>query len=142
LIQIIINLARPHILLRRHTEEAKNAEDGAEIILATAEVVTLFALPAVQPDESERWSKAIGSYTAEKIDWSPDPKTGKPIFHKTLEERRLVPASDLPVLLEQGQVAFINNGRLTHPLKMRRTSAYTDPRFSELIDLQPHLGPR
>jgi hypothetical protein len=37
--------------------------------------------------------------------------------------------------LTQYQVAFINNGRLPHPLKMLRASAYTEPRFSGLIDL-------
>jgi type IV secretion system protein VirD4 len=119
---------------RRQMVEAYG-EDGAEILLATAEVVTVFSLAAVQPDEVERWSRAIGSYTAEKIDWSPDPRTGKPIIHKTLEDRRLVPASDLPELLTQHQVAFINDGRLVHPLKMLRASAYTEPRFSGIIDL-------
>ena len=116
-------------------------EDGTEILLATAEVVTVFALPAVQPDEVERWSRAIGSFTAEKIDWSPDPKSGKPVVHRSLEERRLVPVSDLPNLLQNYQIAFVNNGRLASPLKMLRASAYADPRFSEVVDLQPHIGP-
>ncbi|MBW4971928.1 TraM recognition domain-containing protein, partial [Croceibacter atlanticus] len=39
-------------------------EAGADVLLNTAEVVTVFDVPAVDPDETERWSRAIGDYTA------------------------------------------------------------------------------
>jgi type IV secretion system protein VirD4 len=115
--------------------------DGAEIFLATAEVVTLFNLAAVQPDEVERWSRALGSFTADKENWSDGGGGGKSTKTTTAEEQRLVPSSDLPALLNTFQVAFVNSARVTgYPMKLAKTLAHTDSRFQDLLDFVAPIG--
>src|ERR1700716_1992238 len=66
--------------------------NGADTMIATAEMLNIFNLPASLPKENEYWSNAIGTYTGIKITTTPDSKTGKPVQTKTTEELRLVPA--------------------------------------------------
>jgi type IV secretion system protein VirD4 len=116
-------------------------ENGAEILLGTAEVTNVFNLPAVQPDELERWSESIGNYTGMKTTKTRDNKTGDTSESNEPEERRLVVASDLPEFFKQWQVAFLTSETYTrNRLKLQRSLAYTDARFRGLIDIEPPVG--
>jgi type IV secretion system protein VirD4 len=115
--------------------------NGADTMIATAEMLNIFNLPASLPKENEYWSNAIGTYTGIKITTTPDSKTGKPVQTKTTEELRLVPASDLPKLLQKNQIMFLNS--LFHTpdrVKLKRTVAHDDPRFASLVDFQAPVG--
>jgi type IV secretion system protein VirD4 len=125
----------------RHQMVDSCGENGAEILLGTAEVTNVFNVPAVQPDELERWSKAIGTFTGVKTTKSRDAGTSKTSESDEPEERRLVVATDLPAFFKQWQVALLNSGTYTRmPVKLRRSLAYTDPRFRGLIDVKPPVG--
>jgi type IV secretion system protein VirD4 len=110
-------------------------EAGADVLLNTAEVVTVFDVPAVDPNESERWSRAIGQYTASvETQNRPTEGTGKgtssfgpqgaPLMSK--EALVTMPSSDLLVFPNSG-------GHARHPIRLRKTVAHTDPRFRRLI---------
>jgi type IV secretion system protein VirD4 len=114
-------------------------ENGAEILLGTSEVTNIFDLPAVQPDELERWSKAIGNFTGVKS--TKKSESGKTTETQEPEERRLVVATDLPAFFQESQVALLNSRSYTRmPIKLGRSLAYTDPRFCGLIDVDPPVG--
>lgn len=83
--------------------------NGADTMIATAEMLNIFNLPASLPKENEYWSDAIGTYTGIKTTTTSDSKTGKPIPTKATEAVRLVPASDLPKLLQKNQIMFLNS---------------------------------
>lgn len=114
-------------------------ENGAEILLGTSEVTNIFDLPAVQPDELERWSKAIGNFTGVKS--TKKSESGKTTESQEPEERRLVVATDLPAFFQESQVALLNSRSYTRmPIKLGRSLAYTDPRFCGLLDVEPPVG--
>ncbi|MDX7951250.1 type IV secretory system conjugative DNA transfer family protein [Lichenihabitans sp. Uapishka_5] len=103
-------------------------EHGAQVLMDTAEVVTLFNLSMASPDEREHWSRALGTWTAVRPGKKGEPD--EPV------EQRLVPASDLPQLLQRNTVLFINNTRLTpFPILCRRRLAHRDRRLRRLLDL-------
>ncbi|WFU72906.1 type IV secretory system conjugative DNA transfer family protein [Bradyrhizobium sp. CB2312] len=115
--------------------------NGADTMIATAEMLNVFNLPAALPKENEYWSNALGTYTGIKITTTPDSKTGKPVQTKTSEALRLVPASDIPTLLQKNQIMFLNS--LSHTpdrVKLKRTVAHDDPRFASIVDFQPPVG--
>jgi type IV secretion system protein VirD4 len=108
---------------------------GAATILNTAECVTISDLSAVDPDECERWSKALGSYTA-LIETSTRPATGSghgqisssPQAAPLVSKERLysLPSTDL--------LAFVNSrsyGR--YPLRLSKTFAHDDARFKRFL---------
>lgn len=123
----------------RHQMVETYGENGAEILLGTAEVMNLFDIPAVQPDELERWSKAIGSFTGVKTTTTRE--SNKINESQEPEERRLVVASDLPKFFQQWQVALLNSKSYSRmPVKLQRSLAYSDPRFHGLIDIDLPVG--
>lgn len=125
----------------RHQMIETYGVNGADTLIGTAEMTNVFNLSAAQPEEIEHWSKAIGTYTGVKITGGRNTKTGMRNETGTPEAVRLVPATDLPGLLHRRQVAFLTSTVHTPaPLKLRRTLAYTDPRFSGLIDVAPPVG--
>ncbi|MDA9392635.1 hypothetical protein WN73_19095 [Bradyrhizobium sp. CCBAU 45394] len=116
-------------------------DNGADTMIATAEMLNIFNLPASLPKENEYWSNAIGTYTGIKITTTPDSATGKPVQTKTTEALRLVPASELPKLLQKNQIVFLNS--LSHTpdrVKLKRTVAHRDRRFASIVDFQPPVG--
>lgn len=103
-------------------------EHGAQVLTDTAEVVTLFNISMASPDERDHWSRALGTWTAVQPGKKGEPD--EPV------EQRLVPASDLPRLLQRNTVIFINNTRLTtFPILCRRRLAHQDRRVRRLLDL-------
>jgi type IV secretion system protein VirD4 len=115
-------------------------ESGAETMQATAEVINLFNLSRALPDEVEHWSKAIGSFTGYSSTSTTD-KSGAKTESTGAAEFRLVPATDLPKLLQKQQIVFLTSPNLTaNPIKLGRTQAHKDPRFKGLIDPRPPIG--
>ena len=118
------------------------SEAGASTLLNTAEVVTLSDLSAVDPAESDRWSKALGSYTGliegfSRPSSGPGPAststTSQPVPLLSKEALVTMPASDLLV--------FPNSGSHSkHPMLLRKTVAHTDPRIIPFIDSVPPVG--
>jgi hypothetical protein len=47
------------------------AEAGVAILLGTTEIVTLYDISAVDPDESDRWSRALGDFLRLSIPFRP-----------------------------------------------------------------------
>jgi type IV secretion system protein VirD4 len=107
---------------------------GADMLIGAAEVANVFNLPASLPEELEHWSAAIGEYTGVKSTTGRD-ANGKITESSAPERLRLVPATDLSVFLHQWQVVFLTGtGPTPDPIRLQRTSAYTESRFSGLID--------
>jgi type IV secretion system protein VirD4 len=110
-------------------------EAGADTILNTAEIVTLFDVPAVDPDASERWSRALGNYSARIESLTrPTEGTGNRTIAQTSQGVRLLSPEALASLPANQLLVFPNStayGR--HPLLLRKTVAHTDPRFGRLI---------
>ena len=117
-------------------------EAGASTLLNTAEVVTLSDLSAVDPAESDRWSKALGSYTG-LIEGFSRPSSGsgtattsttsQPVPLMTKEALVTMPASDLLVFPNSGSHA-------RHPMLLRKTVAHKDDRIKPFIASVPPVG--
>jgi type IV secretion system protein VirD4 len=126
----------------RHQIIETYGEPGARVFLGTAEVVNVFQLPRNDPEEIEYWSKAIGEFTGVSTSTAKDAQTGKTTETIGLEPRRLVPATDLPELLNEFQVVLLNGSNLpTSPLKLGRTRAHEDLRFTGLFKPVKPVGP-
>lgn len=111
-------------------------EAGADVLLNTAEVVTVFDVPAVDPDEAERWSRAVGDYTAfvETRTAPTGDAKGTPSTTRASQGARLMTKEALIAMPGDELLVFPNSGGQTrHPLRLKKTVAHTDPRFRKLI---------
>lgn len=118
-------------------------EAGADVLLNTAEVVTVFDVPAVDPDEAERWSRAIGDYTAfvETRTAPTGDAKGTPSTTRASQGARLMTKEALIAMPGDELLVFPNSGGHTrHPLRLKKTVAHTDPRFRRLITAVPPVG--
>ncbi|GAN50867.1 type IV secretory pathway, VirD4 component [Methylobacterium sp. ME121] len=118
-------------------------EAGADVLLNTAEVVTVFDVPAVDPDEAERWSRAIGDYTAfvETQTAPTGDAKGTPSTTRASQGARLMTKEALIAMPGDELLVFPNSGGHTrHPLRLKKTVAHTDPRFRRLITAVPPVG--
>jgi len=111
-------------------------EAGASTLLNTAEVVTIFNVSAVDPDESERWSRTVGDYTA-LVATTSSPAEGKGLATTTRAPQmaRLMAPSALIAMPDKELLAFVNGGGpyTRSPLRLRKTVAHEDPRFERFI---------
>ena len=118
-------------------------EAGADVLLNTAEVVTVFDVPAVDPDETERWSRAIGDYTAlvETRTVPTGDAKSTPSTTRASQGARLMTKEALIAMPGDELLVFPNSGGHTrHPLRLKKTVAHTDPRFRKLITSVPPVG--
>jgi type IV secretion system protein VirD4 len=115
-------------------------ETGASTLLNTAEVVTIFNIPAVDPDETERWSRTIGDFTA-LVTTTSNSSEGKGLTTTTRAPQmaRLMTPSALVTMPSNELLAFVNGGP-RHPLRLSKTVAHTDPRFARLIQSTAPVG--
>lgn len=117
-------------------------EAGADTILNTAEFVSLFDVPAVDPDASERWSRAVGDYTA-RVETLTRPAEGQGSrsIASTPQAVRLLSRESLASLPANQLLVFPNSTAYSrHPIQLRKTVAHTDPRFAKLILSVPPVG--
>ena len=125
----------------RHQIIETYGPNGADTLIGTAEMINVFNLPAAQPEEIEHWSKAIGTYTRPKISGQRHGGSGTTKETSAPEAVRLVPATDLPALLQRTQVVFLTSSAHTPaPLNLRKTRSDTDPRFQGLVELAAPVG--
>lgn len=118
-------------------------EAGADVLLNTAEVVTVFDLPAVDPDEAERWSRALGDYTAfvETRTAPTGDAKGTPSTTRASQSARLMTKEALIAMPGDELLVFPNSGgHARHPLRLKKTVAHTDARFRRLITSVPPVG--
>lgn len=110
-------------------------EAGADVLVNTAEVVTVFDVPAVDPDESERWSRAVGHYTASVETLNrPSEGTGRGTTTSAPQVAPLMSKEALVTMPSNELLVFPNSaGHARHPIRLRKTVAHTDPRFRNLI---------
>ena len=71
-----------------------------------------------------------------------DPKTGQTTKSRSAVAAPLVPATGIPALTQNRAIVFLNMPRYTtDPLKLAKTRAFDDPRFTGLLDPVPPVGP-
>lgn len=117
-------------------------ESGARTLMSTADIVVLFDVPATDPEESDRWSRALGSFSA--LVETKSTGTGKNSAATTstaTEEARLMTKEELTTLDTKELIVFPNSPFYArHPLKLWKTVAHDDPRFENLIVKVPPVG--
>jgi type IV secretion system protein VirD4 len=119
----------------------KYGEAGAATLLSTAEIVTLFDVPATDPDESDRWSRALGDFTA-LVDTVSDSvsKAGKSSTSTGPQAARLMTKEELTTALTHNEVIVFPASMYyaRHPIRLRKTKSFSDQRFASLIaDVRP-----
>ncbi len=109
-------------------------EAGAATLLGTAEIVTISDVPASDPDESERWSRALGDYTV-LVEAKTAAKNGeKPSISTSSQEARLMTKEELTTNSESEVIVFANSRYYArHPIRLRKTDVLTDKRFVGII---------
>lgn len=115
---------------------------GADTILNTAEIVTLFDVPAVDPYEAERWSKAIGQYTARVESLSrPAEGQGARTISASSQGAPLLSAQALTGLPSTDLLVFPNSASMPkHPMRLHKIVAHKDQRFKKLIEPVSPVG--
>ncbi|WP_456671141.1 type IV secretory system conjugative DNA transfer family protein [Bradyrhizobium sp. Lot11] len=109
-------------------------ESGARTLLSTADIVTLFDVPATDPDESDRWSRALGSFSALVESHSTGGGKGTVSTSTTSQETRLMTKEELTTLDSKELIVFPNSPFYTrHPIRLQKTAAHNDVRFEKLI---------
>ncbi|WP_237480188.1 type IV secretory system conjugative DNA transfer family protein [Lichenibacterium dinghuense] len=117
-------------------------EAGAATLINTAEVVTLSDLSAVDPAEGDRWSRALGNYTALIETFSrPTTGSGSATTSTGPQPAPLMSREDLVTMPPNELLVFPNGAaRTPHPLRLRKTVAHTDPRIRPLIEAVAPVG--
>lgn len=116
-------------------------ESGARTLLSTADVVTVFDVPATDPDESDRWSRALGSFSALVETHSTGVGKGTVSTSSSSQEARLMTKEELTTLNSRELVVFPNSPFYTrYPFRLRKTVAHNDARFDKLITKVPPVA--
>lgn len=115
---------------------------GADTILNTAEFVTIFDIPAVDPYEAERWSKALGQYSARVESLSrPAEGQGSRTISSSTQAAPLMSAQALTSLPANELIVIPNSASLSKsPMRLHKIAAHRDPRFAKLIVSVPPVG--
>ena len=117
-------------------------QDGAAILKNTAEVIQYFNISRDDVEGCRRLSDAIGTYTGVDETETRDPRTGQTTKSRSAVAGPLVPATEIAALTQNHSVVFLNMPRYTtDPLKLAKTRAFDDPRFKDLLDPVPPVGP-
>lgn len=117
-------------------------EAGASTLINTAEIVTLSDVSAVDPAESDRWSRAIGNYTALIESYSsPSTGQGSGTTNKAPQAAPLLSKEALVTMSSRQLLVFPNSARSTrHPLQIDKTVAHTDRRVRPFIQAVAPVG--
>lgn len=115
---------------------------GADTILNTAEFVTIFDIPAVDPYEAERWSKTLGQYSARVESLSrPAEGPGARTISSSTQAAPLMSAQALTSLPSNELIVIPNSTGLSKaPMRLHKIAAHRDPRFAKLIVPVPPVG--
>ncbi len=117
-------------------------EAGAATLINTAEVVTLSDLSAVDPTESDRWSRALGNYTALIESFSrPTTGQGSATTNSGPQPAPLMSREDLVTMPASELLVFPNSAaQHRHPLRLRKTVAHTDHRIRPFVSPVAPVG--
>lgn len=117
-------------------------EAGAATLVNTAEVVTLSDPSAVDPAESDRWSRALGNYTALIETFSrPTAGQGASTTSSGPQPAPLMSREALVTMPANELIVFPNSRtQARHPLRLRKTIAHTDHRIRPLIEAVAPVG--
>lgn len=117
-------------------------EAGTATLVNTAEVVTLSDLSAVDPNESDRWSRALGNYTALVETFGrPTSGSGPSTTNTGPQPAPLLSPDALAAIPANELLAFANRSAQTrHPLRLRKTVAHADHRIRPLIEAVAPIG--
>lgn len=115
---------------------------GADTILNTAEFVTIFDIPAVDPYEAERWSKTLGQYSARVESLSrPAEGPGARTISSSTQAAPLMSAQALTSLPSNELIVIPNSTGLSKaPMRLHKIAAHRDQRFAKLIVPVPPVG--
>jgi type IV secretion system protein VirD4 len=109
--------------------------------LSTADIVTLFDVPATDPDESDRWSRALGNFSALVDTRSTGSGKGAASTSTASQEARLMTKEQLTTLDSKELIVFPNSPFYArHPIHLRKTAAHNDARFEKLITKVPPVA--
>lgn len=110
-------------------------ENGAATIVDTAEIVTISDLSAVDPEASERWSRAIGNYTARVETWNQATNDkGGGTKSQAPQAAPLMSKEELVSMSRRELLVFPNgDNHPRHPIRLRKTVSYNDRRFTPSI---------
>ncbi|WP_371420456.1 type IV secretory system conjugative DNA transfer family protein [Tardiphaga sp.] len=117
-------------------------ESGARTLMSTADIVVLFDVPATDPEESDRWSRALGSFSALVESKSMGVgQNGAATTSTATQEARLMTKEELTTLDTKELIVFPNSPFYArHPVRLWKTVAHNDPRFENLIIKVPPVG--
>ncbi len=116
-------------------------ESGANTLLNTAEVITIFNVSAVDPDETERWSRVVGEYTALVAVKGISSDSKATTTNHSPQPARLMPPSAIATMPHDELLALISNPRHGgRPLRLKKTTAYNDPRYRRFVITVPPIG--
>jgi type IV secretion system protein VirD4 len=115
---------------------------GASTIVNTAEVVTVSNVSAVDPAETDRWSRALGNYTALVETFSrPATGTGSSTINSGPQPAPLMSPDALATMPSNELLVFPNGrGQTRHPLRLRKTIAHADHRIRPLVEAVAPVG--
>lgn len=117
-------------------------EAGASTLINTAEVVTISDLSAVDPTESDRWSRALGNYTGLIESFShPSSGQGAASTSTTPQAAPLMSREALVTMPAKELLVFANSaGHARHPMRLNKTVAHTDRRIKPFIESVAPVG--
>ena len=116
--------------------------DGANILKNNSEVIQYFNVSREDVEGCRRLSDALGTYTGVEETQTRDRKTGQTTTSRSAVATPLVAATEIARLTQHNSIVFLNMPRYTtDPLKLAKTRAYEDPRFQDLLDPVPPVGP-
>lgn len=115
-------------------------EQGAASLLATAEFVTISDISSVDPDELERFSRALGSFTQLVESKSEGSSGGEKPSRQSSSSRspqpvRLMTPEALKTM-PSDQLILLPNSKLyaKHPVILTKLRSYADPEFAPFIE--------
>jgi type IV secretion system protein VirD4 len=115
-------------------------EQGAASLLATAEFVTISDISSVDPDELERFSRALGNFTQLVESKSEGSSGGEKPSRQNSSSRspqpvRLMTPEALKTM-PSDQLILLPNSKLyaKHPVKLTKLQSYADPEFAPFIE--------
>lgn len=116
---------------------------GAATLVNTAEVVTISDLSAVDPAETDRWSRALGNYTAVVGSFSrPTAGPGSSTTNSGPQPAPLMSPDAMATMPADELLVFPNSraAQTRHPLRLRKTIAHTDHRIRPLVEAVAPVG--
>lgn len=118
-----------------HQMALEYGDAAANVLMDTAEIVTVSDLPAVSVETRERLVRMLGRYTARlPTTGQSQGERGGTSTSEALQAADLIDEDGEDVLAADSLIVFANTKRYTrHPVRLRKTRAFDDARFAGLL---------